>query len=64
MGVLKARPVWHESLVSFSVNTIVLFPIKFQKELLDYMWATSFGPENAGRIKEPLELTTYVLVLV
>ena len=64
MEVVKERnPVWQESLARFGVETIVLFPIKFQNELLGYMWATNFAPENAGRIKETLELTTYVLGL-
>ena len=64
MEVLKQRnPTWQKSLEQFGVETIVLFPIKFQNELLGYMWATFFDPENAGRIKETLELTTYVLGL-
>ncbi len=64
MEVVKERnPVWQESLAQFGVETIVLFPIKFQNELLGYMWATNFAPEKAGRIKETLELTTYVLGL-
>ena len=64
MEVMKKRnPAWQESLEKFGVKTIVLFPIKFQRELLGYMWSTNFDPENAGRIKETLELTTYVLGL-
>lgn len=64
MEVVKKRnPAWQESLEQFGVKTIVLFPIKFQNELLGYMWSTNFDPENAGRIKETLELTTYVLGL-
>ena len=64
MEVVRQRnQPWQESLVQFGVKTIVLFPIKFQNELLGYMWATNFAPENAGRIKETLELTTYVLGL-
>ena len=34
----------------FGVETIVLFPIKFQNELLGYMWATNFAPEKAAAI--------------
>ena len=64
MEVVKERnPEWYADLAQFGVETIVLFPIKFQNELLGYMWATNFAPENAGRIKETLELTTYVLGL-
>ena len=64
MEVMKKRnPLWQESLAQFGVETIVLFPIKFQNELLGYMWTTNFEPDKAGRIKETLELTTYVLGL-
>ncbi len=64
MEIVRQRnQPWQESLVQFGVKTIVLFPIKFQNQLLGYMWSTNFAPENAGRIKETLELTTYVLGL-
>lgn len=64
MNAVKQRsPEWYDSLEHFGVKTIALFPIKFQNELLGYIWATNFNPEKAGRIKETLELTTYVLGL-
>ena len=62
MEVLKERnPVWHASLTGAGAKTIVLFPLKFNGELLGYIWAINFNPENALRIKETLELTTFVL---
>jgi diguanylate cyclase (GGDEF)-like protein len=62
MEVLKERnPMWYASLNSAGVETIVLFPLKTRKNLLGYIWAINFAPENAGKIKETLELTTFIL---
>jgi diguanylate cyclase (GGDEF)-like protein len=62
MEVLKERnPMWYASLNAAGVETIVLFPLKTRKNLLGYIWAINFAPENAGKIKETLELTTFIL---
>ena len=61
--VADRNPVWHESLRQAGVRTIALFPLKSRNELLGYMWAANFKPEKATRIKEILELTTFVLGL-
>ncbi|MBQ5310474.1 MAG: GGDEF domain-containing protein [Oscillospiraceae bacterium] len=63
MDVVKKRnPVWYESLRDAGADTIVLFPLRSNSnELLGYIWAVNFDPENAGKIKEALELTTFVL---
>ena len=62
MEVVRERsPEWHASILLADIRTIVLFPLKNHKELLGYIWATNFDPEKAGRIKETLELTTFIL---
>ena len=62
MEVVRERnPRWHASLISSGIRRLVLFPLKNQKELLGYIWATNFDPENAGKIKETLELGTFIL---
>ncbi len=62
MEVVKERnPVWHSSLTGAGANTIVLFPLKSRNQLLGYMWAINFDAENAVKIKETLELTTFIL---
>ena len=62
MAVVRERnPAWYESLCQSGVETIVLFPLRSGDQHLGYMWATNFDPEKAGRIKETLELTTFVL---
>lgn len=62
MDVVKERnPIWHESLRSASIESIVLFPLKSHGALLGYIWAVNFDPDDSTTIKEALELTTYVL---
>ena len=62
MQVVRERnPLWYESLCASHIRTIVLFPLVSQDELLGYLWATNFAPENAGKIKETLELATFIL---
>lgn len=62
MEIVKERnPVWHDSITSAGGRTIVLFPLIFKDELLGYIWAINFDSENANKIKETLELTTFIL---
>ncbi len=62
MEVVKERnPVWYESLTMAGAHNIVLFPLKSRDQLLGYMWALNFNPERATRIKETLEVTTFIV---
>ncbi len=62
MQIIKERnPVWYESLSAAGAQTIIMFPLKFNGILLGYMWAINFNQEHAGKIKETLELTTFIL---
>ena len=62
MDVVRERnPVWHESLKSAGANRIVLFPLKSRGQLLGYIWAINFNAGNAVKIKETLELSTFIL---
>ena len=62
MQVVKQRnPVWYKSLTDAGAKNIVLFPLKSGEELLGYMWAINFNAHNALKIKETLELTTFII---
>ncbi|MBO4547201.1 MAG: sensor domain-containing diguanylate cyclase, partial [Treponema sp.] len=62
MEVVNERnPIWRESLRAAGANSIVLFPLKSRGHLLGYMWAINFNAENSVKIKETLELTTFIL---
>jgi diguanylate cyclase (GGDEF)-like protein len=40
------------------VNSVVLFPLKHNNEILGYLWALNFKTEDTVKIKETLELST------
>ena len=62
MEVVRERnPGWYQSLVENHVSSIVLFPLKSGNERLGYIWATGFDEKDAPKIKETLELTTFIL---
>ena len=62
MLIIKERnPVWYESLTSAGAHNIVLFPLKSGNQLLGFMWAINFDASRSLRIKETLEITTFIL---
>ncbi len=62
MEVVKERnPEWYESITSAGGKNIVLFPLKSQEQLLGYIWAINFNADDSVKIKEALELTTFIL---
>ena len=56
--VQERNKPWCDELIYTGVKTMVLFPLKKNGNLLGYIWSTNFTPENAGRIKEILELSS------
>ena len=62
MNIIKERnPEWYESLSAFNVDSMVLFPLRYNDNLLGYIWATNFEVIDTVKIKEVLELTTYFI---
>ena len=62
MEIVKERnPVWYESISAAGGKTIVLFPLKSNNQLMGYIWAINFDSKNAVRIKDTLEITTFIL---
>lgn len=59
--IKEKNPVWYESIKASSVESMVLVPLKNERELLGYIWATNFETKNADRIKEILELSSYFI---
>ena len=56
--VQERNKPWCDELIYTGVKTMVLFPLRKNGNLLGYIWSTNFTPENAGRIKEILELSS------
>ena len=62
MEVIRERnPVWHKSLTDAGTRNIVLFPLKSRNQLLGYIWALNFDEARAIKIKDTLEITTFIL---
>ena len=62
MEFLKEKnPMWHKSLTSNHISSLVLFPLKTRNQLFGYIWATDFNAEDTPKIKETLEMTTFIL---
>ena len=59
--VKEKNPKWYESLMNNHVDSIVLFPLTFNDEILGYIWACNFDTENTVKIKQTLELTTFFI---
>ena len=55
------NPMWYDNLMAAGVNSLVFFPLRFDNEILGFIWATNFDVTNTMRIKETLELTTFFI---
>lgn len=62
MEIVKERnPIWYESLKTVGAKNIALFPLKSRDRLLAYMWVINFDADRAIKIKETLDLATFIL---
>lgn len=62
MEVVRERnPEWHHVLMENRISSFVIFPLRSGDERLGYILATDFDPEDAPKIKETLEVTTFIL---
>ena len=62
MDYIKEKsPTWYQSLVENDIHSLVLFKIKSGSNRLGYMWVSNFKTDDTPRIKEALEITTFVL---
>ncbi len=59
--IRRRDPDWYSDLERAEIDSLVLFPMKRGDLILGYIWALNFNTENAVKIKETLELTTFFL---
>lgn len=52
---------WYKTLADSNVKSIIVFPLRHNKELLGFIWTTNINTDNIQRIKETLELTTFFI---
>ncbi len=61
-SIIKERDIkWYNSLQEKNIKSIVLFAIRFNEELVGFIWAANFAIEDMIKIKETLELTSYFI---
>lgn len=62
LSIVKERDrQWYESLISRDISSIVLYAVKFNEDLVGFIWSANFDVNNMLRIKETLELTTFFI---
>ena len=59
--IKEKNPLWYESLKRNTVETLVLFPLKYNGKLVGYIWASNFAVEKTLVIKGVLELVTFFI---
>ncbi|MCR5250445.1 MAG: GGDEF domain-containing protein [Lachnospiraceae bacterium] len=59
--VSEVNQPWHKSLTDAGVQSVVMFPLRYNNEVLGFIWCTNFDTANVLRIKETLELTTFFI---
>ncbi len=59
--VRETNNMWYLTLAEAGVNSVVLFPLRHNRELIGYIWVTNFNIDNTQRIKETLEFTTFFI---
>ena len=52
---------WCQNLEEAGVESFILFPLRYNSEVLGFIWATNFDTTNTMHIKETLELTSYFM---
>ncbi|MCR5518351.1 MAG: GGDEF domain-containing protein [Lachnospiraceae bacterium] len=58
--VLKEKsPLWYASLVDFDINRIILYAIRYNKELLGFVWIANYDIDKMMSIKETLETVVF-----
>ena len=62
LSILEKRdPPWYNSLKNGNVRNIILYAVRFHEELVGFIWAVNFDPSDILKIKETLELTSFLI---
>ena len=57
----EIAPEWAASLRKAKVESLVIYALKAEDETIGYIWAGNFDTSNITKIKEILEITTFIL---
>ena len=62
LSVIAERDLaWYESLKRYSVRSIMLYAIRFNRTLVGFIWAANYNVEKSEHIKMVLELVSFFM---
>ncbi|MBR3306094.1 MAG: sensor domain-containing diguanylate cyclase [Lachnospiraceae bacterium] len=62
LTVIEERdPAWHRSLITNGIRNMILYSIRSNRELVGYIWVANYTLDRINKIKETLELSTFIL---
>ena len=65
LEVIRERdPAWYRSLEAHDIRNLVLYAIRYNQDLVGFIWAANYDVERVDRIKETLELSTFLIAAV
>ena len=65
LSVIEERdPIWHRSLVKNGIHNLILYSIRYNQQLVGFIWAANYDTTKKMQLKETLELTTFLLAAV
>ena len=59
--IKQQNPVWYESLRNANIKSLALFILKSNNDRIGYMWISNFKESDTPKIKDALEITSFVL---
>ena len=59
--VKEKNPVWYNSLIKEKIYSLVLLPLYAEDKLLGYIWVSNFNSQDTIKIKETLEITSFIV---
>ncbi len=57
----SVNPAFCELMNRCNISSVVLFPLKHDERTLGYLWALNYNTDDTVKIKETLELTTFLI---
>ena len=65
LKIIEERdPVWYSSLCKHNIRNIVLYEIRYKRDLVGFIWAANVDVSKMMQIKKTLELSSFLLAAV
>lgn len=57
----KTDPVWYASLHKSDIKNIILYSLRYQKQLTGFLWCANYNAEETGKIKKILSTVSFLI---